>query len=294
LHCAAQRKGKEPLFDTAAIDGILEKVGSKHCKPSLDREALAQELDQACNHFWIWEACEREPSKKQLIGQLKGFQRIIARLQKNLSSPDGVGGSGLARALCNTDPRIIDAWHAVIANALVLEKAANEALARFDEGSSPVTEPSISVQEQRFAQEFLVDDDPKAAAVRAGYAPEAAEMMGQRNICLPRVKDIIISEKRRNDPSSARRWLIGRKLPEIYGRYFTGNPYAVSRPSSGETKPGGPPIRFILKVLSLAKIRNSKGAMYAGAGIEEIFQKERPQTLGIEAKKKTRPPFCEK
>jgi hypothetical protein len=180
-----------------------------------------------------------------------------------------VGGSGLARALCNTDPRIIDAWHAVIANVSVLEKAAKKALARFDEGSSPMTEPSISVQEQRFAQEFLVDDDPKAAAVRAGYA----------------------SEKRRNDPSSARRWLIGRKLPEIYGRYFTGNPHAVSRPSKGEKKPGGPPIRFVLNVLILAQIRNSKGVMYAGAGIEEIFQEERPQTLGIEAKKKSRPPI---
>jgi hypothetical protein len=177
----------------------------------------------------------------------------------------------------------------------VLEKAAKEALARFNEGASPVTEPLISVQGQRFAQEFLVDDDPKAAAVRAGYAPEVAEMMGHRNICLQQVKDIIISEKRRDDPSSARRWLIGRKLPEIYGRYFTSNPHAVSRPSRGEKKkPGGPVIRFILEVLSLAQIRNSKGAIYAAAGIEEILEEERPHTSGTEAKKRTRPPFCEK
>jgi hypothetical protein len=80
LHCAAQRKRKEPLFDTAAIDGILKKVGSKYWKSPLDSEALAQELEHACNHFWIWDECDHEPSKKQLIGRLNGFLKIITRL----------------------------------------------------------------------------------------------------------------------------------------------------------------------------------------------------------------------
>jgi hypothetical protein len=152
LQCAAQRKGREPrIFDTAAIERILKKIDPKHWKSPLDREALAQDLELACSHFKIWEACDRAPSKNQLIGQLKGFLKVIVRLRKNLSSRDGVGANGLARALCNTDPQF-DAWYAVIANVSVLEEAAEQALARFNEGSPPIAEPSIDLQQKLVAE----------------------------------------------------------------------------------------------------------------------------------------------
>jgi hypothetical protein len=234
-----QRREVPRIFDAAAIERILGKINSRHRAQSFDHEALAQELEHACDRFGIWEAGEQGPTKKQRKDDIEKLRRAIERLRKALSPPDKVRANWLAWALCNAAPRpeaappdalapppdaVVPA--VVMTNLSVIEAAAQEALARIDEGPSHMAEPPISAQ---------------------------------------------------NDPSSARRRFIGRTLPKIFSRHFKSKPWGVFY-RVGSTEPEGPAIDFVLTVLSIAKIYRSNGTPYTAAGIEEIFQAERPRT----------------
>jgi hypothetical protein len=233
LQRAFQNGPKAPrTFDAAAIERILGKIRCKHRRPSLDGEALAQELERAHGRFQDWEAAEKGPTKKQRKDDLEKVPIAVERLKKALSPPDKVRANWLAWALCDAAPRSGAAPPdavvptVVVANLSVLEEAAQKALGRLSEGPSHTAEPPISAQD---------------------------------------------------DPSSARRWFIGRELPKIFSRYFKSNPRGVSR-RVGSAAPEGPAIDFVLTVLSIAKVHTSKGTPYTAAAIEEIFQAERPRT----------------
>jgi phage terminase small subunit len=46
----------------------------------------------------------------------------------------------------------------------------------------------LSVRQQRFVEEYLVDFNGKQAAIRAGYAPHTADITGAQLLALPKVK----------------------------------------------------------------------------------------------------------
>jgi hypothetical protein len=135
LQRAFQNGPKAPrTFDAAAIERILEKIGSQHWREALDREALAQELERAVHRFKFWRPLDQGPTNKQKKADVKQLRSSIQRLRKALPSPDDL----LFAFLCNTDHRI-DAWHAVFANLPELEKAAKEALDCItNDGPSPM------------------------------------------------------------------------------------------------------------------------------------------------------------
>lgn len=124
LQRAFQSGPKAPrTFDAAAIERILDKIGSQHWREVLDREALAQDLDRTIHHFKFWRPLDQGPTNKQKKDNLTKLHSSIQRLRKALPPPD----DPLFALLRNTGHRI-DAWHAVSANLPEIEKAAKEAL----------------------------------------------------------------------------------------------------------------------------------------------------------------------
>jgi hypothetical protein len=81
-----------------------------------------------------------------------------------------------------------------------------------------------------------------------------------------------LSEIPREDhgPNTANDWLIGKELPKIYGRYFTGKPQGVSTPR-GRQNPSGPALEFLLIVLKIMQVRHSRRKHYQPYGIVEIW-----------------------
>ena len=72
---------------------------------------------------------------------------------------------------------------------------------------------------------------------------------------------------------TANEWLIGQKLPMIYGRYFKTKPRGVSY-TVGRQNPSGPAITFTLAVLEIMQVKSAHHRPFSAEGIVEIWGKE--------------------
>ena len=56
-----------------------------------------------------------------------------------------------------------------------------------------------NAQQEAFAREYVIDNNAKAAAIRAGYAPKSVDTYGHRLLKLPAVKALIDKQREKID-----------------------------------------------------------------------------------------------
>ncbi len=102
----------------------------------------------------------------------------------------------------------------------------------------------MNEKQRRFAQEYSVDHNATAAAVRAGYAESRARQTGHEMLQKPEVKQLVAkldSEKRAElgidgkDALEQLEWLY-EYASELLPRVWKGQPVTYADPDTGEVK----------------------------------------------------------
>lgn len=103
---------------------------------------------------------------------------------------------------------------------------------------------SLSAKQKRFAQEYSVDHNGAAAAVRAGYAERTARQAGSRLLANVAVKQLVAKldgEKRAElsiesaEVLEQLKWLY-EQASELLPRVWKGEPVVYTDPETGEEK----------------------------------------------------------
>jgi phage terminase small subunit len=73
----------------------------------------------------------------------------------------------------------------------IVPKTAENCPKTLSEPSKPAPNPTLTVKQQRFIKEYLIDLNAAGAALRAGYSKRTARQMGTENLSKPDIRAII-------------------------------------------------------------------------------------------------------
>jgi len=76
----------------------------------------------------------------------------------------------------------------------IVPKTAENCPQTLSEPSKPAPNPTLTVKQQRFVKEYLIDLNAAGAARRAGYSKRTARQMGTENLSKPYIRAIIDAE----------------------------------------------------------------------------------------------------